>query len=157
MTTKQKKARALRRLEVHARRHEIQHRWNKRSAIRFFEVHSRSADLSTEQLMSDLLHLSKWVGVAELVDALYPLLHRELLVKALRTIELKEMPYQDYLQTPEWKERAERAKARWNGRCALDVRHEAEHAHHRTYDRRGREHENDLIPLCADCHQRFHR
>jgi hypothetical protein len=30
-------------------------------------------------------------------------------------------------------------------------------AHHRTYERRGSESSKDLVVLCADCHDLFHR
>lgn len=81
---------------------------------------------------------------------------RPLLALALRVIQLKEMPYDAYLQTPEWEARAREAKTRYEGRCALDAAHPAEHAHHRTYERRGREYKNDLVPLCGPCHSMFH-
>ena len=79
-----------------------------------------------------------------------------LVARLCRIIELKEMSYDAFLQTDEWKAKADAAKQRYGGRCALDDAHPAEHAHHRTYVRRGREHPDDLVPICADCHKKFH-
>ncbi|MEP6977595.1 MAG: hypothetical protein ABI948_06035 [Thermoleophilia bacterium] len=65
--------------------------------------------------------------------------------------------YQDYLQTPEWRERAEATKARFGGRCALCDADESLEAHHRTYDRVGHELPEDLTALCSDCHRGYHQ
>ena len=75
-----------------------------------------------------------------------------------RLYELHTMPYPDYLQTPEWRERRGRHLASVGFRCqvcntpahSLDV-------HHRTYERRGCEHYTDLLALCRGCHALFHR
>lgn len=71
--------------------------------------------------------------------------------------ELRSMPYYEYLQTPEWQERRKRAMKKAGFRCqvcnAYGVRL---NTHHRTYERRGNEFDQDLIVLCADCHQIFH-
>ncbi len=70
---------------------------------------------------------------------------------------LHTMPYREYLQTPEWQERRKRAMKRAGFRCqvcnAYGVRL---NVHHRTYERRGYEHDRDLIVLCEGCHQIFH-
>ena len=68
------------------------------------------------------------------------------------------MPYQEYLQTPEWQARRKDALQRAEYRCQtcnasdriLDV-------HHRTYERRGHEKPSDLTVLCRDCHELFHQ
>ncbi|HEX5370050.1 MAG TPA: hypothetical protein VFY10_11600 [Dehalococcoidia bacterium] len=80
----------------------------------------------------------------------------DIAARLARLIHLKEMPYDEYLQTDEWKLRAAQCKERYGYTCALDDRHPAEHAHHRTYVRRGRERDTDLIPLCASCHEKHH-
>lgn len=49
--------------------------------------------------------------------------------------------YRQYLQSPEWRERAEATKARFGRRCALCNGTGDLEAHHRTYDRVGQEHE----------------
>src|SRR5690348_10339155 len=69
-----------------------------------------------------------------------------------RQLELRTMPYRLYLQTPEWAERARRARERAGHRCWLCNTDESLEVHHRTYERRGAERENDLIALCATCH-----
>jgi len=71
---------------------------------------------------------------------------------------LANMPYEKYLQTPEWKEKAKEAYKRAGHRCQLCNRNKIEiHAHHRSYERRGEELPEDLIVLCADCHELFHK
>lgn len=77
--------------------------------------------------------------------------------RALRARELKTMPYNEYLKTPEWQLRRKnhlrsagyKCQLCNNGDTVLDV-------HHRTYENRGDEHYRDLIVLCRDCHSKFH-
>jgi hypothetical protein len=70
---------------------------------------------------------------------------------------LRSLPYDEYLQTPHWKEGRTKAlnRARW--RCQLCNRRENLNVHHRTYERRGHESPGDLIVLCRDCHKLFHK
>ena len=77
--------------------------------------------------------------------------------RADRLTQLATMPYQDYLQAPEWIARAKRIRARDGHTCQdcgrsdvpLDV-------HHLTYERRGHELDEDLITLCRTCHDARH-
>lgn len=73
-----------------------------------------------------------------------------------RAAELRAMPYGDYLRTPEWRERRQNAIDLAGGRCRLCNTDERLHVHHRTYERRGCEHPDDLTVLCEDCHALFH-
>ena len=143
------------------RREAILERWERRAVVRsyagFFEsCRGETWDNVIQRLLpvaglgSDAAHLAlKSSGIDE--ENLY-----WLAALLLRAIHLKEMPYEDYLLTDEWKARAERTKARWNWECALNERHTAVDAHHRTYVRRGRELADDIIPLCRECHSTFH-
>lgn len=72
-----------------------------------------------------------------------------------REWELRTMPYHAYLQTPEWRALATRAKARAGYRCMFCNSGGELHAHHRTYDRRGHEADDDVVALCAVCHRRL--
>lgn len=68
--------------------------------------------------------------------------------------------YQDYLATDTWKVTRDKALAHYGRKCYLcgasgDVQIDV---HHNTYERApGRELMSDLIPLCHDCHQQYHR
>lgn len=73
-----------------------------------------------------------------------------------RAAELASMPYADYLQTPEWKARSAAAKQRAGHRCQVCNSPSRLQAHHRTYERRGREEDGDLTVLCDGCHERHH-
>lgn len=61
--------------------------------------------------------------------------------------------YEEYLKAPQWDGRRKEALKRSGfrcqvcnkGNCVLDV-------HHRTYERLGRERDEDLIVLCRGCH-----
>jgi hypothetical protein len=64
--------------------------------------------------------------------------------------------YREYLQTSEWRERADAVKARFGGRCALCNGTDWLEAHHRTYERVFHELPEDLTALCADCHRAYH-
>lgn len=75
---------------------------------------------------------------------------------AMRLQELRTMPYREYLQTPEWDERASQTYCRFGGRCALCNAAGDLEAHHRTYERRGHEESSDLTALCPTCHGLFH-
>jgi 5-methylcytosine-specific restriction endonuclease McrA len=74
----------------------------------------------------------------------------------MRAEELRTMPYREYLQTPKWQERASQTYLRFGGRCALCNEAGDLEAHHRTYERRGREEPADLTALCPSCHSLFH-
>jgi 5-methylcytosine-specific restriction endonuclease McrA len=73
-----------------------------------------------------------------------------------RAETLAQMPYHEYLRTPEWSERADATYRRFDYRCAVCNADGDLHAHHRTYERRGSEHDNDLVALCPACHSLFH-
>lgn len=66
------------------------------------------------------------------------------------------MTYRDYLASPEWKHRADRARAVSNG-CALCMARQRLEVHHRTYQHVGAEGPADLVVLCSSCHRRHHR
>jgi hypothetical protein len=80
---------------------------------------------------------------------------RTLLADRLKA--LKEMPYRDYLSTPEWKLKRELYYEHpGTDRCALCNRTGFLDLHHRTYERIGEEAFEDLIALCRICHERHH-
>lgn len=72
-----------------------------------------------------------------------------------RRAELRSMPYSAYLVSPEWRQVRWYALTAAAFRCRLCARR-AEHVHHATYDRRGAELPEDVVALCADCHEQFH-
>lgn len=76
--------------------------------------------------------------------------------KQERLAKLKTMPYQDYLQTPEWADTRRRALGRARFKCELCHSGSRLQVHHKTYERRGEEDNKDLIVLCRDCHAKFH-
>jgi len=74
-----------------------------------------------------------------------------------RLAELRAMPYDNYLLSPEWKERRKQALDWARKACQFcNADNKPLHVHHRTYDRLGAELPADLVVLCADCHRRFH-
>lgn len=78
--------------------------------------------------------------------------------KAIRLQELRAMPYQDYLQTPEWGKTRGAALRRSNYRCQVcNTNKRTLDVHHRTYERLGHEHYTDLLVLCRECHGTFHK
>jgi hypothetical protein len=63
--------------------------------------------------------------------------------------------YKAYLQSDDWKARADAAKRRAGYRCQLCNRSRTQvilNVHHRTYERLGHEQPDDLTVLCEDCH-----
>ena len=74
-----------------------------------------------------------------------------------RLLDLRSMPYQEYLQTPEWRGRRMRKLDQADHRCQFCNRHQISlNVHHRTYENLGEELDGDLIVLCRDCHRTFH-
>jgi 5-methylcytosine-specific restriction endonuclease McrA len=66
-----------------------------------------------------------------------------------RQLELRSMPYNDYLQTPEWQATRERKLKSVGHSCELCSAKGVElHVHHRTYARRGAELDQDLTAAC---------
>jgi len=75
----------------------------------------------------------------------------EALISALRALS-----YEEYLQTPEWKERRKKALSYAKHRCQVCNSREDLNVHHRTYERLGEELPSDLTVLCHGCHGLFH-
>jgi hypothetical protein len=64
--------------------------------------------------------------------------------------------YRRYLQSPQWKERRDKAVKKAGAKCALCSSKKRLNVHHRDYRRIGRERAADLIVLCESCHSTFH-
>ncbi len=73
-----------------------------------------------------------------------------------RIRELAKMPYAEYLQSDEWRERRRVTITAAGHRCQNCGKHDDLQVHHLTYERRGAEHPDDLRVLCSDCHQNTH-
>lgn len=80
----------------------------------------------------------------------------EISARALRGEALRTMPYREYLQTSEWREKRTAALKRAGYRCQTCCSGGQLNVHHRTYARRGSEWARDLIVLCQPCHAIFH-
>ena len=74
-----------------------------------------------------------------------------------RILQLRSMPYNEYLKTREWAEKREQALERDGHRCRLCNTYDNLQVHHRTYQRRGNEDLDDLTTLCKSCHEHFHQ
>ena len=75
-----------------------------------------------------------------------------------RLLELRAMPYEEYLRSPEWRRRRERKLEAADHRCQLCNRHRSSlDVHHRTYENFGEELDSDLIVVCRACHDTFHK
>jgi len=64
--------------------------------------------------------------------------------------------YKKYLQTEEWKTKADACKELANYKCNRCDNTTNLHAHHKTYDRVGEELQEDLECLCSECHDNEH-
>jgi hypothetical protein len=72
---------------------------------------------------------------------------------------LKQLGYKDYssyLASPHWKELRSRLILATTT-CGACTRNSAKALHHQTYERFGAELDQDLIPVCSDCHRRIHQ
>lgn len=71
---------------------------------------------------------------------------------------LATMPYYQYLQSTEWQERRKQHLKSSGYRCQICNAYGVRlNVHHRTYERRGCEYYKDLVTLCEDCHNIFHK
>ncbi len=69
----------------------------------------------------------------------------------------RQREYRRYLKTEGWKQRRQVALDRAGGFCEdCGVRSNLE-VHHRTYKRKGAERPEDLVAVCAACHDERHR
>jgi phage terminase large subunit GpA-like protein len=70
---------------------------------------------------------------------------------------LRWLRYENYLTTAHWRLVRRRVFERFDWKCGQCGSSGPLHAHHLTYERRGRELRSDLVALCRECHQRWHR
>jgi len=64
--------------------------------------------------------------------------------------------YLEYLKTDEWAQKRAVAIEQAGNRCRVCNGKGGLVVHHRTYDRLGDEHDDDLTVLCSKCHNLFH-
>jgi hypothetical protein len=68
-------------------------------------------------------------------------------------MRLSREEYDEYLRSPEWQERRQKALAFSGHRCQMNREHTTQlQVHHNTYERLGHERPSDLIVLCDTCH-----
>jgi len=63
--------------------------------------------------------------------------------------------YQEYLKTDHWVNRRTKFLDMWRGQCVVCTK-PAKQVHHRHYDTLWDEGRFDCIPLCNECHRKFH-
>lgn len=64
--------------------------------------------------------------------------------------------YVEYMRSPQWKRKRHQVLVYWNHKCGMCYKPGKLQVHHRTYERLGHELITDLIPLCDECHDKFH-
>jgi hypothetical protein len=133
------------------------------SQARYRNKHPRQIDHDLSWALTDLkrdgLAINPARGIWALTDAALVEQEAPLSEESVpeRLAELRAMPYDEYLRTPEWKKTRAAALVRADHRCALDPNHTGKlDVHHRHYERRGAELPSDLIVLCHACHQLHH-
>ena len=76
-----------------------------------------------------------------------------------KIIQLKTLPYEEYLQTEYWNTLRKLVLKKAKYKCKLcNNTQEKLNVHHKTYEHRGEEwkYQDDLIVLCQSCHKKFH-
>jgi 5-methylcytosine-specific restriction endonuclease McrA len=73
-----------------------------------------------------------------------------------RPHELKAVPYDAYLRSPEWQRKRRHALERADHRCEACGNREQLDVHHMTYENRGQELPSDLVVFCRSCHDQWH-
>jgi len=87
------------------------------------------------------------------IPQLYDLIQTQKPKKTTQSLD-----YYHYINSPEWRAKAEEAKARSNNRCQICNKSRAQvqlDTHHRTYERLGHELPEDVTVLCRNCHQLY--
>ena len=69
---------------------------------------------------------------------------------------LRLLPYSEYLKTDHWQYTRKRALIIAGYVCHLCNSKDRLQVHHKTYERRGCELQEDLVVLCERCHRKFH-
>lgn len=125
--------------------------------------HQHQIDHDLDWVLTDLkrdgLATNPRRGIWQLTDAALVQTEAPLAdeASASRLDELRAMPYDDYLRTPEWRHTRAAALVRADHQCAMNATHTGPlEVHHRSYERRGAERPSDLIVLCRTCHQVHH-
>lgn len=83
----------------------------------------------------------------------------ECLTYLISCIGGEKVDYHTYIQSSEWREKAKAAKDLAGWRCQVCNKPDNEttlDAHHRTYERLGKELPTDITVLCRQCHGKFH-
>lgn len=69
---------------------------------------------------------------------------------------MSNVQYEEYIQSPEWRERAEKIRAEYDNKCYICGSSNNLHIHHISYKRLGSEIDRDVVCLCRDCHMKVH-
>jgi 5-methylcytosine-specific restriction endonuclease McrA len=119
--------------------------------------------MNQDKTAQEIVKARQLVGAGKLgwddYDALLFSFAADTLSKALRRRTDIQTDYRAYINSPEWKRKADAAKERAGYRCQVCNKGRDEgarlEAHHRTYDRLGREKPEDITVLCSECHELF--
>ena len=76
--------------------------------------------------------------------------------RAVVILALREMPYTEYLQTSHWQDVRRMCFATHGWRCKVCDCLGPMHVHHLTYEHRGCEFPEEVIPLCPEHHKAEH-
>jgi 5-methylcytosine-specific restriction endonuclease McrA len=108
---------------------------------------------TTREIFFDLVHKS-YGEFDHRADE--PLVNIANLLSKLTRDVLRKMPYAEYLKTEHWREVRERALRLAGHKCDLCSKTQYLRVHHRTYEHRGFEFDEDVRVLCDDCHKTHH-
>lgn len=83
--------------------------------------------------------------------------HVSIIIQQLLGIDrLANMPYDEYMKSPEWITKRKKALTKAGYRCSKCHTQNYLNVHHKTYERRGHERQEDLVVLCRKCHEKAH-
>ncbi len=116
-------------------------------------IHDLSLQITEYQNQRLFARAIRTVTRTATIPQLYDLIHTQKPKKTTQSLD-----YYHYINSSEWRAKAEEAKARTNNRCQICNKSRAEvqlEAHHRTYERLGNELPEDITVLCRNCHQLY--
>ncbi len=74
----------------------------------------------------------------------------------LRKVVFIQPKYKDYIKSKDWKKRRDLYYKTHKKECVVCQSIRKVGLHHISYKHLGREHDDDLVPLCWTCHQDYH-
>lgn len=97
------------------------------------------------------------LDIGDVIAAIFTSIERQCIAREnAKQQRLEGIPYRNYLKSDHWLKIREIALDLGKHECRICCSTKYLNVHHRTYERLGREDQDDLVVLCRKCHKLFH-